>query len=85
MKKLLSLLSLSALAAGLLCTSASAEWVRCAEEHGYCAIPYPTIVRYGAHGTYTNRRIWRQGVPCANGVFGDPLVGVVKHCDFWAR
>jgi hypothetical protein len=24
---------------------AKAEWVRCAEEHGYCATPFPTMVR----------------------------------------
>jgi len=65
--------------------AAHAEWVRCAEEHGYCSTPFPTVVRYGAHGTYTRRRVGGGGVACENGVFGDPLVGIVKHCDFWAR
>lgn len=83
MKKLLSVLSLSVLAAGLLSASAAAEWVRCAEEHGFCRTPFPTVVRYGANGVFAKRRA-RGGLPCANEVFGDPLVGVVKHCDFWA-
>jgi hypothetical protein len=82
MKKLFSLLSLSTLAAGLLCTTAEAGWVRCSREHGFCATPFPTVVRYGANGVYAKRRAGG-GLPCNNWVFGDPLVGVVKHCDFW--
>jgi hypothetical protein len=64
--------------------AANAEWVPCAGENGYCATPFPTIVRYGAHGSYARRRSWRGGIPCNNGVFGDPIFGVLKHCDFWA-
>jgi hypothetical protein len=63
---------------------ANAEWVPCAGENGYCATPFPTIVRYGAYGRYSRRRRWRGGIPCNNGVFGDPIFGVVKHCEFWA-
>jgi len=66
-------------------TAANAEWVRCAEEHGYCATPFPTIVRYGARGVYARLHTRGGGIPCNNEVFGDPLVGVVKHCEFWAR
>jgi hypothetical protein len=84
MKKLLSLISLSTLAAGLLCSSAQAEWVRCAAEHHFCATPFPALVRYGAHGIYAKRHSRGGGIPCANWVFGDPLVGIVKHCEFWA-
>ncbi len=73
---------------GCLCvgyaTPASAEWVRCASEHGYCATPFPTMVRYGAHGVYAQRHTRGGGIPCDNAVFGDPLVGIVKHCEFWA-
>jgi len=65
--------------------AAKAEWVRCAREHEYCATPFPTMVRYGAHGAYTQRHTRGDGIPCNNEVFGDPLVGVLKHCDFWAR
>ena len=64
--------------------AARAEWVYCAAEHHYCATPFPTMVRYGAHGAYTRRHTRGGGIPCNNDVFGDPLVGVVKHCDFWA-
>jgi hypothetical protein len=85
MKKLCSLLSLSALAAVLLVSNAQAEWIRCSGEHGYCVTPFPTVVRYGANGVYARKRVWRSGIPCINRVFGDPLVGVYKHCDFWAN
>ena len=64
--------------------AANAEWVHCAVEHGYCATPFPTIVRYGANGVYARRQSSGGGIPCDNAVFGDPLVGVVKHCQFWA-
>jgi hypothetical protein len=64
--------------------AANAEWVRCAREHGYCATPFPTMVRYGAHAVYARRHTRGGGIPCDNAVFGDPLVGIVKHCDFWA-
>ncbi len=74
---------------GCLCvgyaSAANAEWVRCAGEHGYCVTPIPTAVRYGAHGVFTGRHTRGGGIPCDNAVFGDPLVGVVKHCQFWAR
>lgn len=61
------------------------EWVHCATEGGFCQTPYATIVRYGAHGAYTRRHVPPGGVPCNNGVFGDPLVGVHKNCFFRAR
>lgn len=64
--------------------AASADWVRCAREHQYCATPFPTIVRYGAHGVYAERHTRGDGIPCNNSVFGDPLVGIPKHCAFWA-
>jgi hypothetical protein len=66
--------------------AANAEWVSCAIERGFCAAPFATVVRYGAHGVYAWHRSWRGGIPCNNRVFfGDPLAGVVKHCDFWAN
>jgi hypothetical protein len=64
--------------------AAQAEWVHCAIENGYCATPFPTMVRYGAHGVFARRHSRGGGIPCDNSVFGDPLFGVVKHCDFWA-
>ena len=68
-----------------LAPAAQAEWVHCAIEHEYCATPFPTMVRYGANGAYARRHSGRRGIPCNNAVFGDPLVGIVKHCDFWAE
>ena len=65
--------------------SAKAEWVHCAWENRWCATPFPTMVRYGARGAFARRHGGPRGIPCNNGVFGDPLVGVVKHCDFWAQ
>ncbi|MFY9641086.1 MAG: hypothetical protein WA384_06940 [Rhodomicrobium sp.] len=65
--------------------AANAEWVRCATEHGYCATPYSTMVRYGARGLYARLHTRGGGIPCNNEVFGDPLVGIVKHCEFWAN
>ena len=37
-------------------------------------------VRYGAGGTYVVRT-YAGGVSCSNAVFGDPVYGVVKHCE----
>lgn len=62
---------------------AKAEWVRCAYEGGYCRVPYPTVVRYGARGAYSEAEVGR-GVSCSNRVFGDPIEGVHKTCWFAA-
>ena len=59
----------------------AAQWERCAIEHGRCYVPYKTSVRYGAHGSYVKKYVSRS-VACGNGVFGDPLYGVKKHCDY---
>ena len=55
-------------------------WTYCADEHQQCAFTGTKTVRYGSGstyytGTYTN------GVYCDNSIFGDPIVGVFKHCD----
>ena len=44
-----------------------------------------TMVRYGARGLYARLHTRGGGIPCNNEVFGDPLVGIVKHCEFWAN
>jgi hypothetical protein len=38
-------------------------------------------VRYGANTSY-HSQILSNGTPCTNAVFGDPINGVVKHCDY---
>lgn len=83
--RLAAAMVLSALAGGgTAFAQGRGEWVRCAEEGGYCRTPYPTVVRYGSRGTFTERRADR-GIGCNNGVFGDPLYGVVKSCYYLAR
>lgn len=78
-------------ALGLLATiavaspAAAQRAVRCAEEGGYCSVPYPTTVLYGTRGVLTSRDVGGRGIPCNNGVFGDPLRGVRKHCSYVVR
>ncbi|MDP2933154.1 MAG: hypothetical protein Q8N81_03400, partial [bacterium] len=54
-------------------------WTFCANENQQCSFTGIKEVQYGANsqyftGTFTN------GVLCANSIFGDPIVGVVKYC-----
>jgi hypothetical protein len=62
-------------------TDASVSWVKCADEHGTCAIKSATTVRYGkgrrwATKTFTN------SFTCSNATFGgDPAYRIVKECD----
>ena len=46
-------------------------------------MPYPTQVRYGA-GSRWVERVANGQIGCDNRTFGDPLVGVVKACDYFA-
>lgn len=55
---------------------------RCAEENGYCRVPYPTVVYYGIPGTTSTRQVNGGGIPCSNRVFGDPHPGRPKFCYF---
>lgn len=54
-------------------------WTRCAQEGGTCTFAGTQQVRYGANDRYVTREA-TNGVACTNGVFGDPIVGVVKSC-----
>jgi hypothetical protein len=58
----------------------SPTWTFCANEGATCAFTGTKQVRYGANGTYTVRTV-TGSVACTNATFGDPLFGVVKHCD----
>jgi len=58
----------------------SGEWTSCASEMQQCNFSGTKQVRYGANGTY-NYGIFTGGVLCANSIFGDPINGVIKHCD----
>jgi len=52
---------------------------RCASENGRCNFSGTRDVYYGANGRYAVRS-FSNGVDCTNGVFGDPVRGVVKAC-----
>lgn len=84
--------SIAAAAALAICTAGAmpAAWaqgslVPCADENGYCRVPYPTRVFYGVPGRVTALDVGRRGVRCANDVFGDPAPGHFKHCVYVAR
>jgi|SRR5215831_2205570 len=62
-------------------------WVHCANETETCNLPPltdPTVkwlVRYGANGAYATQQAVNS-ILCDNSVFGDPLVGQPKSCDY---
>jgi parallel beta-helix repeat protein len=60
--------------------SAPSEWTFCAFESEFCAFSGTRQVRYGANGSYFYQTL-SGGTPCTNSVFGDPIVGTLKHCD----
>jgi Fibronectin type III domain len=59
------------------------SWIYCAPEHGNCTVPSQRVVRYGANGTYFYMSV-TGAVGCNNASWGDPLVGVLKKCDYAA-
>jgi hypothetical protein len=67
-----------------IATAEAAEWVPCARENGYCRVPYPTVVRYGARGAFADSRV-EGGIGCNNDSFGDPIHGVPKACFYLAQ
>lgn len=59
----------------------ASTWVRCATEGGTCSFAGTARVRYGANGTYVVQT-GTSAIACSNAVFGDPVPGVVKACDY---
>ena len=59
----------------------SGEWTPCASETQQCSFSGTKQVRFGANGVY-NYGTFTGGVLCANSIFGDPINGVIKHCDY---
>ena len=57
-------------------------WTVCATEGQQCSFTGTKEVRYGANGIFTPPRVFTSSVACTNGVFGDPLQGVGKHCEY---
>jgi hypothetical protein len=66
-----------------LAAAAVTRWIKCADENGVCTVPGTRNVRYGANGTYFTRTVSGQ-VGCNNRVWGDPLFGVFKACEYAA-
>ena len=60
---------------------AQSNWTFCANENGYCSFSGTRNIRYGANGSYFYRTL-TNGTTCSNSVFGDPLFGVVKQCNY---
>lgn len=59
----------------------SVTWTRCASENGTCLFSGTRQVRYGANGVFAYKTA-TASIGCNNSVFGDPLVGTVKGCDY---
>jgi Flp pilus assembly pilin Flp len=62
-------------------TSPTPDWILCATEGGTCSFSGTMEVRYGEAGSYFYL-ILTNGTPCTNAVFGDPVVGTLKHCHY---
>ncbi len=64
--------------------SSGSSRIFCANEGGTCVIP-PGItadVYYGANTTFAVRRSVTGSIACTNAVFGDPISGVAKRCEY---
>jgi len=59
----------------------ASNWTRCAYEGNACNFSGTRQVRYGANNTYAYVTA-TSTVACSNGVFGDPVYGVAKTCDY---
>jgi hypothetical protein len=57
------------------------QWTKCANESGVCNFTGFKIVRYGLDGIYNYKGGYRT-LGCNNIVFGDPVKGKVKVCEF---
>ena len=56
-------------------------WARCSGEGGTCSFTGTRQVRYGANGVFATKSA-TGAIACSNDVFGDPIWGVVKSCDY---
>lgn len=57
-------------------------WVFCAREDDHCNVPGSASVRFGAQGRYTVINHVRGRIACTKEVFGDPIYGVSKTCEY---
>src|SRR5262249_31721505 len=56
-------------------------WTFCAVEDSQCNFSGTKEVRYGINGVYVSQ-LFTGGVSCSNTVFGDPVYGYVKQCEY---
>ena len=56
-------------------------WTRCSGENGTCSFTGTRQVRYGANGVFATRSA-TGAIACNNNVFGDPVYGIVKSCEY---
>lgn len=56
-------------------------WTVCANENQTCSFVGTRNVRYGANGFYTIKSM-TSSVVCSNSVFGDPILGTAKTCEY---
>lgn len=66
---------------GVRCPAAPEQWSFCSDENGTCSFSGTRRVRYGKRGKYSYG-IFTGSVSCSNGMFGDPIAGVPKSCQF---
>ncbi|WP_176442415.1 RICIN domain-containing protein [Noviherbaspirillum humi] len=59
----------------------SGTWTFCAREDQTCSFSGTRQVRYGLNGTYATRTA-TNSIGCNNSVFGDPVPGVDKICEY---
>jgi hypothetical protein len=72
-------ITINAALSGIKYSSVYSEgWQYCSHELGHCTCD--GTVRYGARGSYNTKKT-TTGISCNNDVFGDPALGVQKHCD----
>ena len=85
--KLLRLLTATLALGGTATLTSTARaddgWTYCSSEHHFCHAPHGSVVRFGADGSYAERVIHGEGIPCTREAFGsDPTPNVFKHCKF---
>ena len=56
-------------------------WTNCASEGGVCSFTGTRQVRYGANNSFSTLTA-TGSIACSNNVFGDPMPGVVKTCQY---
>jgi hypothetical protein len=67
---------------GTVTVTTDTTWTQCAVEGGTCTFSGTKLVRYGLGDTWTTPRSFTDSVACTNTVFGDPLPGADKICQF---